>query len=161
MWREVSDGYPPARRLADKHYSRKTFGATLFVGPGEKMVLLTPENDALFVWRLSVYRLDGQEGIECTLFRNEGRHLSSDLIREACLWAWQRWPGERLFSYVDTRKVQSEHPGYCFLMAGWQKCGHNKSGHLLILENTEPQTEVPGGYMEQANLFMETDWGAR
>ena len=36
--------------------------------------------------------------------------------------AWERWPGERLFTYVDPNKVRSFNPGYCFLRAGWDRC---------------------------------------
>lgn len=144
MWTEVIDGHPAARELADRHYSRKKKGATLFVGPGEKLVLLTEDRDALFVWRLARYRRDGQQGIECSLFRNEGPQRSSDLIREACLWAWQRWPGQRLFTYVNARKIRSTNPGFCFIRAGWRKCGISKGG-LLIFENTEPVYGIPKG----------------
>ena len=68
-----------------------------------------------------------------TVFRNEGPLLSSDLIREACGIAWERWPGERLFTHVNPSKVQSTNPGYCFLRAGWRRCGKTKGG-LVILE---------------------------
>ena len=47
--------------------------------------------------------------------------------------AWRRWPGERLFTYVNGGKIRSTNPGYCFLMAGWRKCGISKVG-LTILE---------------------------
>jgi len=59
---------------------------------------------------------------------------SSDLIRSAMALAWQRWPGERLYTYVNPRFVKSANPGYCFLMAGWHRCGKTKSRELLILE---------------------------
>jgi hypothetical protein len=134
MWIQTKDGDPRARELADRHYSRKTKGATLFCGPGEKMVLVTPDYRALFVWRKSRYRLDKQSGIECTLFRNESEIKSSDLIRAAADMARQRWPGERLFTYVKDSAVKSKNPGCCFKKAGWQNCGRNKTGKLTILE---------------------------
>ena len=43
-----------------------------FVGPGEKLVLLGTDARALFVWRRSQFRLDGQSGVNCAVFRNEG-----------------------------------------------------------------------------------------
>lgn len=104
----------------------------LFVGPGEKMVLLTADCRALFVWRKFVSR-DGQQGVNCAVFRNEGAGLSSDLIREAEELAWQRWPDERLYTYVNRHKIQSTNPGYCFKMAGWRECGRTAKG-LVILE---------------------------
>ena len=144
MWQSIIDGHPGALALANRHYSRKKPDSPIFVGPGDRIVLITEDENALFVWRRSVYRRDGQRGIECSLFRNEGPQRSSELIREACLWAWQRWPGERLFTYVNGRKVKSTNPGYCFLMAGWKQAGRSKQG-LLILENTEPVYSVPKG----------------
>ena len=92
-WVETLDGDGFARLLADKHYSRKSKEAHLFVGPGEKMVLVTLNYDALFVWRWAKLREDNQTGIECSLFRNESDILSSELIKEAMSWAWRRWPG--------------------------------------------------------------------
>jgi hypothetical protein len=70
----------------------------------------------------------------CSIFRNEGPLRSSDLILEAEQLAWRRWPGQRLFTYVWPAKVKSVNPGYCFKMAGWQQCGRNKDGRLIILE---------------------------
>jgi hypothetical protein len=81
-------------------------------------------------------RLDNQTGVNCAVFRNEGAGLSSDLIREADELAWQRWPGERHFTYVWDEKVRSRNPGYCFLKAGWQRVGRNKDGRLTLLERT-------------------------
>jgi len=60
--------------------------------------------------------------------------LSSELIRAAEVFAWDRWPGQRLYTYVNPRKVQSRNPGYCFLMAGWRKCGVTKTRRLIIFE---------------------------
>ncbi len=113
-----------------------------FVGPGEYMGLLTADCGSGFVWRLSRYRKDGQHGVECVLFRNElgngcrnqaHAHCSSRQIREACELAWLRWPGKRLFTFVDRDQVQSSNPGYCFLAAGWRRAGESKRG-LLVFE---------------------------
>jgi len=99
------------------------------------MVLLTASCDALFVWHHPVMaRLSGQEGVNCTIFRNESPVLSSELIREACKLAWQRWPGARLFTYVADAKIRSTNPGACFKKAGWRRCGRNATGKLTILE---------------------------
>lgn len=78
--------------------------------------------------------MDGQAGVNCTIFRNESDCLASDLIIEAEQWAWERWPGERLFTYVNPLKIKSGNPGYCFQCAGWQKCGVSKVNKLIILE---------------------------
>lgn len=136
-WIEVKDGNATAREIFNGHYSRRTYAdgrnPQLFVGPGEKIVLVTPEADALFVWRRFI-SADGQQGINCAVFRNESEKLSSHLILEAEKWAGARWPGERMYTYVNPRKVRSTHPGYCFLKAGWQICGTTKWNKLLILE---------------------------
>lgn len=136
VWMITRDADPDARRLADNHYSRKTKGAPLFCGPGEKLVLISPDKKALFVWRKNRYRQDGQEGVECTLFRNEGAHISSELIREAVKLARRKWPGERLFTYVWPSALKSTNPGFCFLRAGWRVVGWNsgKRHKLLLLE---------------------------
>ena len=107
------------------------------MGPGTKIVLVTLNYDALFVWRKAIYRRDGQTGVECSLFRNESTTLSSELIKEAMEIAWQRWPGERLFTYVADSKIKSVNPGCCFKKAGWRKCGRSKVNKLTILEARE------------------------
>jgi hypothetical protein len=144
VWYESRDGDATARAIFDRHYSRRRYRdgrrPALFVGPGEKMVLVTAEADALFIWR-KFRSLDGQQGINCAVFRNESRRLSSDLIRDASRLAWKRWPGERLYTYVNPRKVKSSNPGFCFLMAGWRRCGVSKGG-LIILEKLPAHEEA-------------------
>ncbi len=135
VWMPIRDGNPSALAIFRRHYSCKNRRPKLeqFIGPGEKMALLSADALALFAWRKERFRFDGQRGCECTVFRNEGAGLSSDLIREADRIAWERWPGARHFTFVDASKVASRNPGYCFLMAGWRKCGVTKTG-LLIFE---------------------------
>jgi hypothetical protein len=99
--------------------------------------LLTVTCDALFVWRKFLSD-GGQQGVNCALFRNESPVLSSLLVLEAEQLAWQRWPGERLYTYVNPRAVKSRNPGYCFKAAGWRRCGETKR-HLLILEKQRGQ----------------------
>jgi hypothetical protein len=136
-WIPVKDGNLTGRSLFRRHYSYQQYrdggDPALFVGPGEKMVLLTPDARALFVWRKFISG-DTQQGVNCAVFRNEGSILSSDLIREADQLAWEQWPGERHYTYVNPRKVRSPNPGYCFLAAGWRKCGVTKWNRLLIFE---------------------------
>ena len=138
IWLPVSDHDTELRRLADRHYSRKTKGAAKYIGPGEYLALITPDGKAGFIWRKTniELRMDGQEGIECTLFRNEAPelYLSSNLILEAEKLALQKWPdATRFFTYVDPRKVRSSYPGYTFIRAGYKRIGMNKSGKLIIL----------------------------
>lgn len=144
-WVPVLDGHPVALQLADRHYSRKNIGAPLMMGPGEKIVLISPSGNAVFAWRKTKYREDGQEGIECSIFRNEGPELSSFLIAEAEKYAWMRWPGTRLFTYINPKKIRSTNPGHCFLMAGWSKAGTNKDGKLIILEKFAQKDTLEDG----------------
>jgi hypothetical protein len=135
-WRMVKDGNRTALDLYLRHYSCYHYKdgreRKLFCGPGEKLVLLTVDDTALFVWRKFIDG-SGQKGVNCAVFRNEGEAKSSSLIIEAVKIARKRWPGERLYTYVNRRRIKSTNPGYCFIMAGWQKCGLTKGG-LVILE---------------------------
>ena len=106
---------------------------TRIAGPGQKLVLLTAAADALFVWRKFISK-DQQDGVNCAVFRNESPMLSSDLIGAAMALAQQRWPGQRFYTYVNPRKVRSANPGYCFLQAGWRRCGITKTRRLIVLE---------------------------
>lgn len=136
-WVEIKDGDDRARGLYRRHYSSRHYkdgrNPRLFIGPGEKMVLLTQDSRALLAWRKFRSRA-GQRGVNCAIFRNEGSIQSSILIRKACRLAWQRWPGQRLYTYVNPAKLAGRNPGYCFKMAGWRVCGRNANGRLIILE---------------------------
>jgi len=146
-WIEIKDGDPRAVAIYRRHYSCKNKKGDLvrygFSGQGESMILLTPDCSALFGWRKQSINDDGQAGVNCFVFRNESEILSSDLIKEADDMAWQRWPGERLYTYVNSKKIRSSNPGYCFLMAGWQRCGMSKGG-LTILEIYPTPTKQGG-----------------
>ena len=143
-WFPVKDGDPRAYTLMTNHYSYQQYAdgrrsnltnpsRRLFVGPGEKMVLMTSDCLALFVWRKFIDK-SGQNGVNCAVFRNESEHLSSELILEAEQLAWKRWPDERLYTYVNARKIESSNPGYCFKCAGWKFVGYTVSRKLHILE---------------------------
>lgn len=135
-WYSIRDGDPVGRFMVNKHYSARHYKdgrkPKLFVGPGEKMVLMTADSLALFVWRKFISD-DNQIGVNCAVFRNTGPTLSSILILEAEELAWNRWPGERLYTYVNSKKIQSVNPGYCFKVAGWSACEVKPSG-LHVLE---------------------------
>lgn len=137
-WVLVRDGNPTAAAVYDRHYSRNpgSRGDDRVAGPGRKMVLLTPCVRALFVWREFKTKDETASpgDINCAIFRNEGAGLSSELIRAAMALAWARWPGRRLYTYVNPRRVRSPNPGYCFKRAGWRLCGVTKTRRLLILE---------------------------
>lgn len=102
------------------------------MGPGEKIVLRTRDADAAFGWRKFIDG-SGQQGINCSFFRNEGTHRSSELIRQADAIADAIWPNCRRYTYVAPEKIRSRNPGFCFIKAGWRRCGRTKGG-LVILE---------------------------
>lgn len=134
-WLLIHDGNPTAMGLFLRHYSAsRTRKLYQFIGPGGKMALLTPDALALFAWRRFISDA-GETGVNCAVFRNEGSSAgrSSDLIRAACVLAWERWPGERLYTYVDAAEVRHKRdPGRCFLRAGFRYCGQTASGKLIL-----------------------------
>jgi hypothetical protein len=137
-WVITKDGNSSGREIYHRHYSYKPYKdgrePKLFVGPGEKLVLISQRCDALFVWRKCISD-NGQTGINCAVFRNESSILSSDLILEAEQIALERWQKEkRLYTYINTSKIKSSNPGYCFKVAGWKRCGITKWNKLLIFE---------------------------
>ncbi len=149
-WLTSHKADPRAVALHSRHYSARRYAdgrqRRQFMPPGETMVLLTADCRAVFGWqRARVERFDHQQGVCCTLFRNEGSILSSQLVAEADELAWARWPDEqRHFTYVDPAAVASANPGYCFLMAGWRRCGVSKSGLLLLERADAGGRERPG-----------------
>ena len=134
-WYLTKDGDVSCMALFRRHYSQRDYAdgriVKLFCGPGEKVVLRTRTADALFVWRRFIDD-SGQSGINCAVFRNESQHRSSELIRQADAIADQIWPDSRHYTYVDPGKIRSSNPGYCFIRAGWQRCGVTKSGKLIL-----------------------------
>lgn len=134
-WYRSRDGDMTALALYERHYSAYHYRdgrvRRLFCGPGEKMVLLLAEGQGLFVWRKFRPRNE-QLGVNCAVFRNESPLLSSMLIGEAMALAWHRWPGARLYTYVNARKIRSTNPGYCFLRAGWVPVGETAGGLRIL-----------------------------
>lgn len=134
-WWLTKDGDGKCLTMYERHYSAHRYQdgrkRVLFAGPGFKIVLRTWEGDAFFVWRK--FKDDsGQQGINCAAFRNESAFKSSDLIRQADAIADFCFPSERHYTYVDAAKVRSRNPGYCFIVAGWRRCGTTKSGKLVL-----------------------------
>jgi hypothetical protein len=136
-WLAVRDGDPRVVALYNRHYSAYRYRdgrvRNRIVGPGERIVLLTSDCSALFVWK-KFRDASGQQGINCAVFRNEGSLLSSLLILEAEVYAARRWPGQRFYTYVSSVAVRSSNPGCCFKKAGWALCGRTATRGLLIFE---------------------------
>lgn len=124
---------PECAAMADRHYSRQSIGSNQFAPPGETIILRNCEGSVLFVWcRQLQERADGQEGANCTIFRNESSRRSSEIILEAEEFAVERWGHIRAFTYIDSTKVKSRNAGYCFKVAGWRRIGQSGNGKSLL-----------------------------
>lgn len=144
IWYRVTKFDPRAVGLYRRHYSAKKnrkgvrdWLAHGITGPGASITLLTSDCSALFVWVKQNYSDIEQYGVNCAVFRNEGNILSSLLILEAEKIAWQKWPNERLFTFVDPNEINSSNPGYCFKLAGWK----------LIRDNNNNPIKTPRGLL--------------
>lgn len=142
VWWVTKDGDLDCLELHARHYSRYEYAdgreRILFVGPGDKLVLRTERADACFVWRRFVDDCIDQRtgtrqvGVNCAVFRNESQHLSSSLVVAADAITDAVWTDRRHYTYVDSEKVASRNPGYCFIVAGWRRCGVTASGKLIL-----------------------------
>jgi hypothetical protein len=147
------------------HYSRRTPGSKTFTGVGQEVVLVSECGRA--VWACirqktpmargtgrSRHRKDDtgkQTDAKARyvwrnmMFRNLGAGLSSKLIREATEVTYREWlkrygalPEERLRTEIGIKEVRSSNPGFCYMMAGWDK-GETKRGKLFLYAPS-PQT---------------------
>lgn len=141
LWWVTKDGDRSCVALYRRHYScrNRKPQRDQIVGPGEHIVLRTDAGDAVFVWRAAQFRADGQEGVECSLFRNESWHQSSELVRQADAIADHCWPGRRHYTFVSAPDVRSTNPGFCFIAAGWRRCGRTAGGLIVLEKVKEPQ----------------------
>lgn len=152
---QVSNRFDPvACRIADRHYNRRKVGSPQFVPPGRNLVLLTESADALWVtsWPFAEYvRHEWPGAWVCSLFRNEGDELSSELIREAVAatrWRWPDIPSQGFVTFVNRGKTRpKKHPGYCYRMAGWHEIGKTKGGLIALglAPHEMPAPEPPMG----------------
>ena len=150
---DVVDGMGPHQGRGP-HYSRRTPGSKTFTGVGQEIVLVTECGCA--VWAVIRQKTPMARGTGSSrgraavtdakprfvwrnmLFRNLGAGLSSDLIKRALGLTYEEWqhrygglPAERLRTEIEVRRVCSTNPGYCYLMAGWER-GELKCGKLFL-----------------------------
>lgn len=151
-WRLSHRADPVAVALADRHYSRQKPGTPQFVPPGRCVVLLTEDADALWVtsWPFAEYVKHAWAGAwVCSLFRNEGETLSSELIREAVAatrWVWPDVPPLGMVTFVDTTKVRRKRDwGRCYRRAGFVEAGYTvgRLVALQLLPDAMPEAESP------------------
>lgn len=160
-WRLSSRVDPHARPLADRHYSRQTIGARGFVPPGRCVVLLSANEDAVWVtsWPFAEYVHHAWPGAwMCSMFRNEGPILSSDLIRQAIAATRSIFgdpPELGMITFVDASKTRHKRdPGRCFRKAGFKHIGYTKKG-LITLQLTGEEMPLPEAPMRmQSSLNL-------
>lgn len=150
MWTLSSSSDPLALSIVDgtgrfashgPHYSRRTPGSKTFTGVGQEIVLARPDA----VWAVVRQKTPARRGSGTSrgrtgspdasaryvwrnmLFRKFGPELGSTLIQSATELTYWHWlnrygglPSERLRTEVDIRHG-SRNPGYCYLMAGWER----------------------------------------
>lgn len=147
MW-SISHKYDrDGAKLADGHYSRRTPGSPQFMPPGQTLVLVTPDKSAVWGWwrphpNSGLKSMNGLDGWTCSIFRNTGGAMSSDLVLAAeNELALQELQGrlvapcgpDGLLTYVWPSKIRSTNPGYCFWVAGWLKTGWSADGRKRLL----------------------------
>lgn len=147
-WKHVHHLDTRARLLADRHYSRQHPGAKEIAPPGNKIVLLGLNDDALWVSHrpdpranLAVPRADGFLYWNNPYFRNESDQRASDLIIEALAITLFVWgldvPVDGFHSFIDPRKVKPTMRrgvptwGYSYIKAGFVYHSNTKSRDLM------------------------------
>ena len=140
-WRVSNRSDPIGARMADRHYSRQKPGTPQFVGSGSDVVLIAPPDGnakALWVtkWQKYVRTPWWKDAWVCSLFRNEGAGLSSELVTEAVqatMAVWGGPPPGGFVTFVDSDKTKPKaHPGYCYRVAGWEHVGHTGQGLYVL-----------------------------
>lgn len=139
--------------IADRHYNRQKIGSPQFVPPGRCLVLLTPENTALWVtsWPFAEYVKHAWAGAWVnSLFRNEApsEYLSSELIRKAVAATRAIWPDIPtlgMVTFINTQKVKRKRDwGRCYLKAGFRNVGMTKGGLVALqLKPSEMPKPLP------------------
>lgn len=153
-WHISNRADPRALPLADRHYNRQKIGAPQFVPPGSCLVLLTEHADALWVTSapIAAYVKHAWAGAwTCSLFRNEGTVLSSELIRSAVAatrWYYGEPPALGFITFVDADKTRHKRdPGRCYRKAGWSHVGYTAGGlyALQLIAAAMPDPIAPIG----------------
>lgn len=141
-WLRVTKFDPRSAALADRHYNRRKVGSPQFMPPGQTVILLSDDEQAIFGWwrpdpASGLKAMNGKDGWTCTIFRNEGPALSSALILAAEMTLLETGTDcgpDGLLTYVWRAKIRSVNPGYCFKQAGWTKIGVSADGRKDLLQ---------------------------
>jgi hypothetical protein len=98
----------------------------------------------------------------CSMFRNEGAGLSSELIREAISatrFVWGEPPAGGMLTFVDAKKVRHKRDvGRCFLRAGFVNDGNTSRGLVALVIRPEDMPEAIPFEGSQSTLFQTRSW---
>ena len=160
MWKKSHRADKRALGIADRHYNRQKPGTPQFVPPGRCFVLLSMDENALWVtsWPFAEYVKHAWPGAWVnSLFRNESDLKASDLIRQAVAatrWRYGEPPELGMISFIDSQHVKpikrrgKEMWGYTYLKAGFQHVGETKGGllafQLLPQDMPDPEPCING-----------------
>lgn len=145
-WKLSNRADKRALPLANRHYTRQKPESDQFLPPGRCLVLLTEDEKALWVtsWPLAEWTKHMWAGAwMCSMFRNEGKVLSSELIIEAVAatrWYFGHAPALGMVTFVDGEKTKKgrgkkEQPGNTFRAAGFERA--QCPLHYLVNEAVE------------------------
>lgn len=143
-WVRVTKFDARACALADRHYSRRKVGSPQFMPPGQTIVLLTEDEQAVWGWwrpapSSGLKAMNGLDGWTCTIFRNESDRLSSTLVLDAELavaqYGYDIGP-DGFITYVWDKRIQSVNPGFCFKVAGWRVTGRSADNRKTLLQKS-------------------------
>lgn len=153
-WRIADRCDPIACALADRHYSRQSIGSGNMMPPGRCLVLVSECGRAVWgtSWPFAEWVRHAWAGAwMCSIFRNEGAGLSSELIREAVAatrWYYGTPPAHGMVTFVKEDAVRRKRdPGRCYRKAGFSHIGFSQGGlyALQMLPDVMPPAEVPVG----------------
>jgi len=146
LWSLSYRNDPTARELADRHYSRKTIGASGFTPPGRCLVLYAKTKSGKAYWVTSYqyteYVKHAWAGAWlCSAFRNEGAGIASELIKDA-IAATRSYFGEPpdlgMITFINRKKVKPIYVhgkpqwGWTWEKCGFVPVGETKSGLLVM-----------------------------
>lgn len=150
---------PAAVAIAADHYSRRRRArpdARQWCPPGRGVPLRAIESTGSAIWHTHWPAADlamhgfGDAWI-CSIFRNLGAGLSSDLIVDALAVTRAELgdpPPAGTITFVDEHAVASPNPGYCFKVVGFRPVGRTKDRGLVVLQlpgETHPAPARPVG----------------
>lgn len=159
IWQLSHRADPEANALAKQHYTCQSPNSDQFMPPGSCLVLKV--SPSLAVWGTSypqaIYVKHAWAGAwVCSIFRNAGAGLASDLIRDAVAatrWCYGDIPSLGMITFIDRSKVKPTMRrgvktwGYSYLKADFRHVGETRSGLLALqlLPEDMPAAAMPLG----------------